>query len=195
MHLFVDLETNGLPKSRYASFEDFDNWPRVVQVAWAVYTPEGKRKSIKNFIVYPEDFAISDESASVHGITTERARKEGTALNRVLKEFNKGLENASTIISHNIDFDLPSLNAEFSRSNVETNLLEKERFCTMKSEKIIAFCNIPNPYYRGCKWPSLAQLHTSLFDTMFDDSHNAGADVEACARCYFELRKRGIIQK
>jgi len=194
MHLFFDLETNGLPKSWFASLYDINNWPRVVQVAWAVYTPEGERKSQKNFIVYPEDFDISDESASIHRITTELARKEGTSLNKVLKEFNTGLDTASTIISHNIDFDLPSLNAEFARSNVETNLLQKRRFCTMKSEKIISFCNIPNPYYRGCKWPSLAELHTTLFDTMFEDSHNAGADVEACAQCYFELRKRGIIQ-
>jgi len=194
MHLFFDLETNGLPKSWSASLYDINNWPRVVQVAWAVYSPDGERKSQKNFIVYPENFAISDESASIHGITTELARKEGTSLNKVLKEFNKGLEKASTVISHNIDFDLPSLNAEFARSNVETNLLQKKRFCTMKSEKIISFCNIPNPYYGGCKWPSLSELHTTLFDTMFDDSHNAGADMEACAQCYFELRKRGIIQ-
>ena len=109
MHLFVDLETNGLPKSRYAFYDDIDNWPRVVQVAWAVYTSDGKRNSIHNFIVYPEDFEISDESASIHGITTDRAREEGTALNKVLKEFNKELENAQTIISHNIDGSSPIL--------------------------------------------------------------------------------------
>ncbi|MDP3395190.1 MAG: 3'-5' exonuclease [Methanoregula sp.] len=194
MHLFFDLETTGLPKSWNASLTDIDNWPRVVQVAWAVYSPEGKRKSKKNFIVYPEGFEISDESASIHRITTEKAKQEGVALTKVLREFNKGLVKASTVISHNTDFDVSSLNAEFARSNIKTNLLEKNRFCTMKTEEIITFCNIPNPRYGGCKWPSLAELHTTLFDTMFEDSHNAGADMEACARCYFELRKRGVIR-
>jgi len=193
MLLFFDLETNGLPKSWSASFEDTGNWPRVVQVAWAVYTLGGKRKSGKNFIVFPEDFGISAESASIHGITTEKARKEGASLSRVLEEFNTGLGGVSTIIAHNIAFDLPSLHAEFVRSGIETNLLEKERFCTMKCDEIISFCHIPNPYYGGCKWPSLAELHTTLFDTMAEDSHNAVADMEACARCYFELCRRGII--
>ena len=40
----------------------------------------------------------------------------------------------------------------------------------------------------------LNELHLQLFETEFTDSHNASADVEACARCYFELRKRGIIE-
>jgi hypothetical protein len=33
-----------------------------------------------------------------------------------------------------------------------------------------------------------------LFQEKFAYCHNAGADGEACARCYFELRKKGIIE-
>jgi hypothetical protein len=53
---------------------------------------------------------------------------------------------------------------------------------------------LPAPSGRGDKWPTLTQLHVQLFETEFTDSHKAGADVEACAKCYFELRRRGIIE-
>jgi hypothetical protein len=43
------------------------------------------------------------------------------------------------------------------------------------------------------QWPPLNELHLQLFQEEFAGSHNAGADVEACAKCYFELRRRGII--
>lgn len=37
MYLFFDTETTGLPKEYRARTEDVDNWPRVVQLAWALY--------------------------------------------------------------------------------------------------------------------------------------------------------------
>jgi hypothetical protein len=52
-------------------------------------------------------------------------------------------------------------------------------------------CHIPGPY--GFKWPTLAQLHQELFQTTFEDAHDAGADVAACAKCFFELKRRGGI--
>jgi hypothetical protein len=63
----------------------------------------------------------------------------------------------------------------------------------MKAPEIISFCRLPSKSGRGYKWPTLAELHLQLFEEEFTGSHNAGADVKACARCYFELRKRGII--
>jgi DNA polymerase III epsilon subunit-like protein len=97
-------------------------------------------------------------------------------------------------LAHNLDFDLPIVTTEFLRCKLETHLAEKQRFCTMKTPGIISWCKIPAKSGRGYKWPTLNELHTQLFQEEFADCHNAGADVEACAGCYFELRKRGIIQ-
>ncbi|MCX6741278.1 MAG: hypothetical protein NTY61_02675, partial [Candidatus Parcubacteria bacterium] len=36
-YLFFDTETTGLPKNWKAPIEDLDNWPRIVQIAWAIY--------------------------------------------------------------------------------------------------------------------------------------------------------------
>lgn len=192
MLLFIDTETTGLPK--YYVTNDLEKWPRVVQLAWSLYDSDGTRESLNSFIIYPTDFTIPMDSARIHGITTERAKTEGVSLHKVLPQFNNDVEKATTIIAHNAEFDLPIVNTEFMRFNLETNLHKKQKFCTMKTQKIISYCKLPSTSGRGYKWPTLNELHLQLFETEFTDSHNASADVEACARCYFELRKRGIIE-
>jgi DNA polymerase III epsilon subunit-like protein len=193
LYLFFDLETNGLAKSLNAPFEKIDNWARVVQIAWAIYDREGKKIKSASFIAFPKDFNITDASSAVHGITIEKAEKEGILLDKILPRFNDDLTGISLIVAHNIDFDLPTLNAEFLRNRINTDLRQKTRFCTMKSPEVVSFCKIPNPFGSSYKWPSLSELHKILFDTTFDGVHNASADVDACARCFFELKKRGII--
>jgi DNA polymerase III epsilon subunit-like protein len=53
------------------------------------------------------------------------------------------------------------------------------------------FCKIKGR--RGYKWPSLEELHILLFGDTFESAHSALADVRACAKCFFELKRRGVI--
>lgn len=195
MFLFFDLETTGLPKSFAAPFDQIDNWPRIVQIAWMVFDDDGNNLKNRNFIIFPKDFGIPEESIAIHGITLDKAEREGVLINKILDRFNDDLSNISTIIAHNLDFDLPTLNAEFIRTQIKTDLLEKQKFCTMKTPQIISFCQIPNPYREGYKWPTLPELHKILFNEQFADAHDASADVNACAKCYFEIKKRGIVKE
>lgn len=192
MLLFVDTETTGLPK--YSAKNDFEKWPRIVQLAWSLYDIDGNRESLNSFIIYPTDFVIPQTATAKHGITTERAKKEGMSLYKLLPKFNDDIQKATTIIAHNMDFDFPVVNTEFLRCRIETNLPKKERFCTMKLQSIVTYCKSPHKSGNGYKWPALNELYLRLFEKEFTDSHNASADVEACAKCYFELRKRGIIE-
>jgi len=189
--LFLDTETTGLPKS---SPNDIEKWPRVVQLAWALYDSNGNRESRNSFIIYPTDFSIPHNAARIHGITTDRAKREGISLHKVLPQFNADVERSSKVIAHNLAFDLPIVRTEFLRCRLETNLATKQTFCTMKTPQIISWCRLPSKSGTRYKWPTLNELHLQLFGTEFAGSHNAGADVEACARCYFELKKRGIIE-
>ncbi len=191
MLLFLDTETTGLPK--YSEPDPVKKWPRVVQLAWSLYNSDGERESRNSFIIYPTDYSIPMESARIHGITTDRAKAEGVSLYKVLPQFNEDVERATALVAHNIGFDLPIVNTEFLRCRVETNLLKKQAICTMKPPQIVSLCKLPSKSGRGYKWPTLNELHLQLFQEEFTDSHNAGADVEACARCYFELKRRGII--
>jgi DNA polymerase III subunit epsilon len=191
MLLFIDTETTGLP--RYSATDARERWPRVVQLAWSLYDTDGNRECRNSFIIYPADFTIPVDAARIHGITTERAKREGVSLHKVLPQFNADVEKADTVVAHNAAFDLPIVHTEFLRCRLETDLMNKVAVCTMKPPEIVAWCKLPKPSGRGYKWPTLGELHLQLFQEEFTGSHDAGADVDACARCYFELRKRGII--
>lgn len=189
MYLVFDTETTGLPKNWGAPVEDLDNWPRIVQLAYAFYDDKKKVQSIGSAIIKPDGFVIPQEVARIHGINQARAVKTGIPLKEALKDINLFLKNSKILIAHNIKFDIKVLGAEFLRTNIKTNLFDLERICTMF--KSTRYCAIKSD--RGFKWPKLEELYTKLFGKGFEDAHDARVDVLACASCFFELIKKGII--
>ena len=191
MFLIFDTETTGLPKNYDAPLTDFDNWPRLVQLAWQIHDEKGGLVDVKNFIVKPENFVIPRGAEKIHGITTELAKTEGEPLEFVLQEFNKALQDAGVIVGHNIEFDLNIMGAEFLRKKMETPLFDK----TMLDTKDVStnYCALPGGKGGKYKWPKLEELHQKLFDEGFDSAHNASADVQATARCFLELIRIGVI--
>ncbi|MFA6330363.1 MAG: 3'-5' exonuclease, partial [Candidatus Micrarchaeia archaeon] len=191
MYLFFDTETTGLPQRWNADFSDVDNWPRMVQLGFLVYDDAGKLKESADLIIKPEGFTIPEEVVKIHGISTERALAEGIALAEALDRFVDVLDEAHTLVAHNIDFDQKILGAELYRlglhADIET-LKEIDKICTMKAAT--NYCAIPKPGYgQGYKWPTLAQLHWKLFAKEFAGSHSAYTDAEACAKCFFKLKE------
>ena len=189
MYLFFDTETTGLPARFDADFCDVDNWPRMVQLGFLAYDDSGKLQDSADMIIKPEGFTIPEEVVRIHGISTERALADGVGLSEALEKFVCALDEASVLVSHNIDFDHKIVGAELYRfglhSDVET-LKEIKKFCTMKSTT--DFCAIPKDGY-GYKWPTLSQLHWKLFAKEFSGMHSAYQDAEACARCFFKLKE------
>lgn len=189
MYLFFDTETTGLPMNYHAPLEDLGNWPRLVQLAWLVYDKKGEKTAQGDFIIKPEGFIIPEQASGVHGITTERALAEGIDLKETLLNFADAIRENQIIIAHNMSFDEKIIGAEFLRKRILHDLFNTIRVCT--KEEATDYCQIPGNY--GYKWPRLDELHTKLFGKNFEDAHNALADVEACARCFFELCRRGVI--
>ena len=189
MFLFFDTETTGLPLVWRAPLEDLDNWPRLVQLAWLLTDENGKEVKSTNRIIKPEGFIIPAEAAAVHGISTAQAKKEGILLNTALKEFSQAVDEAKILVAHNMSFDEKIMGAELLRKKYQHKLFERPKICTMLSST--DYCKIQNDF--GYKWPKLIELHQKLFDEEFENAHDALADVKACARCFFELIKQGII--
>ena len=192
--LFFDTETTGTPRNYKAPVTDSSNWPRLVQLAWIMADKNGNVVKKKSVIIKPDGFSIPSDASAIHGITTERALREGKPLKEVLDEFTTDLSFASQIVGHNIDFDQHIVGAELYRLNMDYSaLMYKSSTCTMKSST--NYCAIPNPYshYGGYKWPSLSELYWKLFRHSFDDAHDALADITATKDCYYELKRRGVI--
>lgn len=189
MILFFDTETSGLPQDYDAPTSDTSNWPRLVQIAWLMYTDDGELTEEKSYFIYPEGFNIPDEVSRVHGITTEKAREKGKNLEKVLLQFAKRIEESDLLVAHNIEFDEKIIGAEFYRKHIQSKLFDKPKLCTMESST--DYCAIPRKY--GYKWPKLSELHYKLFGEYFEEQHDAGADIQATAKSFWELKKRGII--
>ena len=86
MFLIFDTETTGLPRSYSAPLTDFDNWPRMVQVAWQLHDAQGNLINSNSIIIKPEGYTIPFNAVQIHGITNERAIEEGHDLKAVLQE-------------------------------------------------------------------------------------------------------------
>lgn len=197
-YLFFDTETTGLPHRYDGAVSDINNWPRVVQLGFALYVGE-KLVEEHCMIVHPEDFTIPDEASRVHGITQQVALKEGELITHVLATLLRYVQRADVLVAHNISFDVPVVLCELLRKNkrlpvyqglrASKYFYQKPRFCT--KEASTDFCQLPGR--KGYKWPKLDELHQKLFDRPVHNAHNALSDVRATASCFFEMKRQGII--
>jgi len=194
MFLIYDTETTGFPayfNAPYTDLEAYDSC-RMVQLAWQLHDAKGDLIEVKNFIIKPEGFDIPYNSEQIHGISTERAHKQGVDLGFALEEFKVALEKSKYNVGHNIGFDINVVGAEFHRKGIESSIHNLGVVDTMKSS--VDFCQLPGGKGGKFKFPKLEELHHILFEEGFDAAHNASADVEATARCFFELIRRDILK-
>jgi DNA polymerase III epsilon subunit-like protein len=190
MFLFFDCETTGLPRIRYFSPEVVDEWPRLVQIAWARYDGRGNPQDARCHIVKPDGFHIPPDATRIHGISDAHARSVGRDLGEVLDEF---LEDAAqpetTLVAHNLDYDFGVVGSELVRMRKPLRFLDIPGICTMKSTTEL--CCLSRPGGPGYKWPTLEELHVYVFGFSYEGAHDAANDIDACARAFFKLRAAG----
>lgn len=187
--LVFDTETTGLPKKWKAPLNDFDNWPRMVQLAWQVHDIKGNFLFAKNHVITPDGFTIPDEVVAVHGISDKIAHEKGIPLKEALQDFVTDVKKAKFIIGHNVEFDINIVGAELLRMEMPEIMTKAPELCTkIESTEFCAILKNGKP-----KWPTLTELHTKLFGVPFEEAHNAAADVEATTRCFLELVRVGGI--
>lgn len=182
-----DTETTGLPQGRVRPTERLAAWDgcRMVQIAWAVYQPmEPMRQGAGAFVIRPAGaFVVPEAAARIHGITTERAEREGQPVRQVLLRFLEALRGAGTLVAHNLAFDEGVVESELVRAGMGPGTQEwrvwesvPRRVCTMRRGTA-----------PGGRWPRLAALYEQCFGEAPDPStlHRADVDTELCARIFF----------
>jgi DNA polymerase-3 subunit alpha len=192
MYLIFDTETTGIPRNKTAPLTDFENWPRLVQIAWQLHDGKGKLLTVKNFIVKPDGFDIPYKAEQIHGVSTKRALAEGHDLVSVLQSFLEDMAKTKVLIGHNIEFDINIIGAEFLRkgfiiddflslSKIDTGIVSTD------------FCKLSGGPGGKLKFPKLNELHEKLFGKGFGDAHDASYDVAATARCFFGLVSNKVV--
>lgn len=189
-YLFFDTETTGVPKNYKAPSSDLENWScRLVQLSWIVKNDKQEELSRGNFIVKPDGFEIPTEASDIHGITTEKALAEGLELKKVVYCFLGSCKLADVLVGHNVSYDVHVVGAEMIRCFQKDYIEKQETIDTMLAS--VDFCKIPGKF--GFKWPKLMELHQKLFGCDFDNAHDSSADIAATEKCFWELKKRGIL--
>jgi len=181
--LIFDTETTGLKIDGKA--------PRLVQLAWQLRKADGELVEAGNELVRPDGFNIPFKAAQIHGISTAKALHFGKPLIEVLGLFERSVERAFLIVGHNIEFDLDVVSGEHERMAFESVLKNVKTGDTKEETK--DFCALPGGKGGAYKWPTLSELHHKLFGTDFSSAHNAAADVDATARCFFEALRVGAM--
>ncbi|WP_185860475.1 DNA polymerase III subunit alpha [Blattabacterium cuenoti] len=190
MYLIVDTETTGLPISYNFPITHVDNWPRIVQISWQSHDVIGDLIDFKSFIIKPDHYDIPFNAFKIHGITNEKAEKDGVDLSFVLHEFQKHFEKSQCLIGHNLEFDIKVIECEFYRKKIEISFKKKNIIDT----KVLStsYCKLSGSG-KKLKWPTLSELYQKLFGEKVPNLHNAENDVKATARSFLELLRIGII--
>ena len=187
-YLFFDCETNGLP----SDYKDITTYPRITQFAFQVYNEQGNITAQLCELIKPDGWTIPETEFFIkQGFTTEINNEKGVPISFVIEKFINAEKECNYRIAHNMMFDSMCVRNELQKMGLNNEFLSK-KFCTMRESTNI--CKIPSKNGRGFKWPTLSELHISLFGNDFDGAHDALADIKATAKCFFELKRKGIIK-
>ena len=192
MYLFFDTETTGLPDFNYPDRLDYQ--PHIVQLAALLTDGDGREHGFFKTLIRPDGWEIPAAAAAVHGISTGDCAAFGVSIHLAMVLFTKLSANARVIVAHNIRFDAFVTKVEMRRLGKSEFAVGQDQFCTMEAASPIV--NLP-PTDRMLaaginkpKSPRLEECVRFFFDEDLEGAHDAMADVRACARVFFELRRR-----
>jgi len=175
-YVVIDTETSGLGKI-----------DTVLQLAYEQFDGAGNcLNSFCKFFRPAHDYEIHPEAAKVNNLTKAYIDLHGEHSSRYYDELRylRALaDDGSIFVGHNISFDLRIINQDLMRYGV--GKFEPTTYCTKNNGRIREWTGISNP--------SLLKLYTYFFNEIFDGAHDALADVKATARCFFELKRLGIV--
>jgi len=215
--LFIDTETIGLPEkdplncSSFYPPEMYDKYDkaRMIEIACSLYElneHDSTMFHIKSFssIVIPNGFGIQNES--LHGISTEQAKKYGNPLSDVLKTFYYDfLNQANEVVGHNVCFDMNILLSECFRMSQEsknnapfqgtrnrsTNIHYEELYEKLKKIPTKCTMKMGQKVLKLSKYPKLTELYSVFMNEQSNhQNHRAMEDIQWTYICYMGLRKK-----
>ncbi|WP_191967936.1 3'-5' exonuclease [Rhizosphaericola mali] len=183
-YLFIDTETNGLPKKWGKPYSETENWPNVIQVSWVIYSFDGTYVKEENYYISNPAIQIPEESFAIHHLSQSFLLENGKNILTILPQLEADIAKYDPIvIGHFIEFDESVIAAEFARANLELNMLNQPAFCTMMSSSTL----IPTLTTRRWK---LTELYFYFYGKEQLHPHNAIYDAKATAECFFTLKER-----
>ncbi len=142
-----------------------------------------------NIFIKPR-ISIPFGASQVHGIY-DKDVEDAPYIEEVYQKFIKYLNTTDVVVGHNIEYDEQVIRDELARIGRPGDYQPIKSVCTMRSST--EYCKLQGRGF-SFKAPKLSELHKFLFDTWFEGAHDAMIDVEATAKSFGELVKRGVIE-
>ncbi len=173
--LLFDTETTALINN---SLVPIDKQPKIIELFLLILNDDFTEKAACNFLFNPgED--ITEEITKITGITNEML-KDQKPFKDAAPWIGSAIESVDEVVAHNLSFDKAMIDNEMARQDIK--LKWPALICTVENTE----------YIRGFRM-KLSELHEYLFGEGFLGAHRAEQDVRAMAKCFVELRKRGIV--
>jgi DNA polymerase III subunit epsilon len=187
--LFIDTETSGLPRQWHLPYSEPDNWPYSVQIAWVIYTKTGELVKSESHYIRDPEVDISPEAYRIHGISRDFLLQNGESRQEVLRLLTADLNRFQPlVVAHYMQLDYHMLGAEFYRCGMDNPVEQLPIFCTM----LATAPYVSNP---RSKYLRLNRLYYILFQREQQNQHEALADSQATADCFFEMLRLGDIRQ
>lgn len=172
--LIFDTETTGLPKSKLVPL---DRQPQIIELFAISYEDE---KEISTFdAMFNPGKPLDKKITQITGISDEMLTDK-PAFSERAEEIKALIEDHELVVAHNLSFDMAMVNFEINRCNKA--VAWPRPLCTVEA----------TIHIKGHRL-NLNALHNHLFGEDFTGAHRAETDVRALARCFFELRKTGVV--
>lgn len=180
-----DTETTGLPttdkrptKNNLADF----NQCHIVQLSAIRLDDAGVEVGTFNRIIRPEHYSsMPPEAERVHGVSFEKAMREGSSFDEVFREFIHFCGATRLCIAYNSQYDERMVGCELIRRGRSENLRwfrDHQFTCVYKMYQT-----------QECKRSGkLVDVYRGYFGEDFEGAHDALADARATARVYFHLK-------
>lgn len=195
--LIFDTETTGLPpkstspKAMFASYKDWGNQCRVVQLAWTICDPQGQILEKYNAYVRPDGYSVSPEATKIHGFSTEFLETNGIPIENVLSKLMESIHRfqVDTMVAHNLKFDYHVIMQEFYKLQRTEDMefwKNLKGYCTLKNARL--YCKEHQIKPLNFKLATLYQ--TILGIETIDASiqlHHADSDVHLCKELYYKM--------
>ena len=210
--LLLDTETNGLPKNRFAPASQWEMFPAILQLSWALYELQGRQlKRIRgedSGVALHRTIPWDEGAAKIHGISEIEGRY-GIPAAVALANLAVALRETDVVVAHNLSFDKAVLRAAGyaeAHRDPECRPLRTlwpstglQGFCTMEMGRELLKIPLPSDPTSG-KWkaPKLNELYTWLYGHVYDMSgavlHTAKSDMHCLEQCINGLFRRGILK-
>ena len=191
MILVYDTETTGLAKLNLSPSDP--RQPYLVQIAAILFDKNGKEIASMSAIIKPNGWKIPKEIAKIHGISTQRATREGIDLPAAVGMFLALHDRATVTVAHNKLFDQHIMEAAIIRASFEKYSRSKNKICTMEMAKPIIkhppTAQMIEKKVKGYKNPRLSECFAYFFNEDLENAHDALVDTRSCAKIYFEMLK------